>query len=110
MKSGTKAGIEGEIKVVYYVLDDIADIEGKLKTKGGGIIELSGRVKGDGSADISLKMKLPDGRETKGDFSFKSGSSGTGTIITDNKKYSVKFNADGTGEICDEANKCESFS
>ncbi len=108
--SDTKAGIEGEIKVVYYVLDDIADIEGKLKTKGGGIIELSGRVKGDGSADISLKMKLPDGRETKGDFSFKSDSSGTGTIITDNKKYSVKFNADGTGEICDEANKCESFS
>jgi hypothetical protein len=107
--SDTKAGIEGEIKVVYYVLDDIAEIEGVLKTKAGNI-ELSGKVKGDGSADISLKMKLPDGKETKGDFRFKSDGSGTGTIIADNKKYNVKFNADGTGEICDEANKCESFS
>jgi riboflavin biosynthesis pyrimidine reductase len=39
----------------------------------------------------------------------KSVLSGTGTITADNKKYNVKFNADGTGEICDEANKCESF-
>jgi len=107
--SDKKAGIEGEIKVVYYVLDNIAEIEGTLKTKAGNI-ELSGKVKGDGSADISLKMKLPDGKETKGDFRFKSDGSGTGTIIADNKKYNVKFNADGTGEICDEANKCESFS
>jgi hypothetical protein len=107
--SDTKAGIEGEIKVVYYVLDDIAEIEGTLKTKAGNI-ELSGKVKGDGSADISLKMKLADGKEIKGDFSFKSDGSGTGTITADNKKYNVKFNADGTGEICDEANKCESFS
>jgi hypothetical protein len=107
--SDTKAGIEGEIKVVYYVLDDIAEIEGVLKTKAGNI-ELSGKVKGDGSADISLKMKLADGKEIKGGFSFKSDGSGTGIITADNKKYNVKFNADGTGEICDEANKCESFS
>jgi hypothetical protein len=107
--SDTKAGIEGEIKVVYYVLDDITEIEGVLKTKAGNI-ELSGKVKGDGSADISLKMKLADGKEIKGDFSFKSDGSGTGIITADNKKYNVKFNADGTGEICDEANKCESFS
>jgi len=107
--SDTKAGIEGEIKVVYYVLDDIAEIEGKLKTKSGDI-ELSGKVKGDGSAYISLKMKLPDGRETKGEFSFKSDGSGTGTITADNRRYSVKFNADGSGEICDEANRCESLS
>jgi hypothetical protein len=36
------------------VLDDIAEIEGVLKTKAGNI-ELSGKVEGDGSADISLK-------------------------------------------------------
>jgi hypothetical protein len=101
--------LKGRAKVVYYVLDDIAEIEGVLKTKAGNI-ELSGKVKVDGSADISLKMKLADGKEIKGDFSFKSDGSGTGIITADNKKYNVKFNADGTGEICDEANICESFS